>query len=67
MGCEHWCWMHVQSDMRKCGGGNGTGGGSGSRQCMGWLCQRSREMCRDIWLVLRVRSFQIIVLQVRAP
>ena len=31
---------------------------------MGWLGQRSREMARDIWLVLRVRSFQLIVLQV---
>ena len=35
-----------------------------NRECMGWLGQRSREMARDIWLVLRVRSFQLIVLQV---
>ncbi len=31
---------------------------------MAWLWNRSREMARDIWLVLRVRSFQLIVLQV---
>lgn len=33
---------------------------------MAWLWNRSREMARDIWLVLRVRSFQLIVLQVSA-
>ncbi len=54
----------LKMELRK-GGNGGGGGGAGSRQCLGWLCQRSREMCRDIWLVLRVRSFQIIVLQVR--
>ena len=55
----------AQAELKKCGGGPAGGGGSSSRLCLGWLCQRSREMCRDIWLVLRVRSFQIIVLQVR--
>ncbi|CAL8463252.1 g2786 [Coccomyxa elongata] len=44
-----------KSELRKCG--------ANRRECFGWLCQRSREMARDIWLVLRVRSFQIIVLQ----
>ena len=33
---------------------------------LGWVWSRSREMARDIWLVLRVRSFQLIVLQVSA-
>lgn len=45
-----------QGELRKCG--------ANRRECFGWLCQRCREMGRDIWLVLRVRSFQIIVLQV---
>lgn len=47
----------MQAELKKCAGGQGRG-------CMGWVGQRSKEMARDIWLVLRVRSFQLIVLQV---
>ncbi len=56
-----WARLGVQGDPRKCGGG---GNGAARGLCLGWVCQRSREMMRDVWLVLRVRSFQIIVLQV---
>lgn len=44
--------------MKKASGGGQEGGP------MGWLWKRGREMARDIWLVLCVRSFQLIVLQV---
>ena len=47
----------VQSKVKRAAAGQ-------NKNCMGWLGQRSREMARDIWLVLRVRSFQLIVLQV---
>ena len=49
----------MQAEMKK----------SGAKQEGGpleWMWRRSREMARDIWLVLRVRSFQLIVLQVNA-
>ena len=49
--------LALQSKVKRAAAGQ-------NRQCMGWLAQRSREMARDIWLVLRVRSFQLIVLQV---
>ena len=49
--------MAAQSKVKRAAAGQ-------NRNCMGWLGQRSREMARDIWLVLRVRSFQLIVLQV---
>ena len=55
----------MQGDSRKCC--TAASGGSGRSACLGWVCQRSREMMRDVWLVLRVRSFQIIVLQVTDP
>ena len=53
LSCKH----AVQSKVKRAAAGQ-------NRECMGWLAQRSREMARDIWLVLRVRSFQLIVLQV---
>ena len=50
---------YVQAELKKSAVGQEDGP-------MAWLWKRSREMARDIWLVLRVRSFQLIVLQVSA-
>lgn len=47
----------LQAELRSTGAGQEDGPSA-------WLWKRSREMARDIWLVLRVRSFQLIVLQV---
>ena len=48
--------LHAQVHKQETVGGK-------TRLCA-WLSQRAQEMAKDIWAVLHVRSFQLLVLQV---